>query len=136
MSEKNIPYIDSEIGKLEEVIIHTPGEEIEVMTPQTAEKLLYNDILPLSVVEKEHSVLKNFLKIISNVVDVRDVLCKIAGNKDARKEIISGIEGGTSLFSRLDELEDLESDEFLQNTDRGAEKQEINTQFLSFRRGV
>ena len=112
MSEKNIPYVDSEIGKLEEVIIHTPGEEIEVMTPQTAEKLLYNDILPLSVVEKEHSVLKNFLKIISNVIDVRDVLCKIAGNKDARKAIISGIEGGTSLPSRLDELEDIESDEF------------------------
>ena len=111
-SKSNIPYIDSEIGRLEEVIIHTPGEEIEVMTPQTAEKLLYNDILPLSVVEKEHSVLKNFLKTISNVVDVRDVLFEIAENREARKSIISGIEGGSSLYSRLDELEDLESHEF------------------------
>ncbi len=111
-NEKNIPYIDSEIGKLEEVIIHSPGEEIEVMTPQTAEKLLYNDILPLLVVEKEHNVLKDFLKTISNVVDVRDVLCSLSENKEARKTIIDGIEGGSSLPARLDELEGLESDEF------------------------
>ena len=111
-NEKYIPYIDSEIGKLEEVIIHSPGEEIEVMTPQTAEKLLYNDILPLSVVEKEHGVLKNFLKTIAKVIDVRDVLFKIAENTDARKEILAGIEGGSSLPSRLDEIGKLDSDEF------------------------
>ena len=111
-SKRNIPYIDSEIGKLEEVIVHTPGEEIEVMTPQTAEKLLYNDILPLSVVEREHNVLKSFLKTVSNVVDVRDVLFRIAEKKEERKALISRIEGGSLLSARLDELEDLDSEEF------------------------
>ena len=111
-NEKILPYIDSEIGKLEEVIIHSPGEEIEVMTPQTAEKLLYNDILPLSVVEKEHNVLKNFLKIVSNVVEIKDVLLRAAENTEAKKEIISSIEGGKDLPVRLKELEDLGSEEF------------------------
>ena len=107
-----VPYIDSEIGELEEVIIHTPGEEIEVMTPQTAEKLLYNDILPLSVVRKEHNVLKRFLKLVSNVVDIRDVLLEIVENREARREILSRIEGGDELHDRIDKLEGLDSVEF------------------------
>ena len=41
--------INSEIGKLEGVIIHTPGPEVENMTPENAERALYSDILNLSI---------------------------------------------------------------------------------------
>ncbi len=131
-NDKNIPYIDSEIGKLEEVIIHSPGEEIEVMTPQTAEKLLYNDILPLSVVRKEHNVLKNFLKTVSKVVDVRDVLLDIADHSETRKLIIDRIEGGGSLPGRLDELEKLDSDKFCRTMIEGLKSRKSTlSSFLS-----
>ncbi|MDZ7764911.1 MAG: hypothetical protein U5K00_10840 [Melioribacteraceae bacterium] len=44
--------VTSEIGELEGVIIHTPGSEVENMTPQNAERALYSDILNLSVANK------------------------------------------------------------------------------------
>ena len=37
--------VQSEIGKLNGVIIHTPGEEVENMTPENAERALYSDII-------------------------------------------------------------------------------------------
>ena len=59
--------INSEVGKLKAVIIHTPGEELENMTPENAEKALYSDILNLSVASREYAqfrgVLKNLLKM-------------------------------------------------------------------------
>jgi arginine deiminase len=53
-------HIESEIGRLKRVIIHNPGPEIEAMTPQEAEHDLYNDIIPLSAVQKEYKKLHLF----------------------------------------------------------------------------
>ena len=39
--------VQSEIGKLQGVILHTPGAEVENMTPDTAQRALYSDILNL-----------------------------------------------------------------------------------------
>ena len=39
--------VQSEIGKLNGVILHTPGEEVENMTPENAERALYRDIVNL-----------------------------------------------------------------------------------------
>ena len=41
--------VTSEIGELEGVILHSPGSEVENMTPENAERALYSDILNLSV---------------------------------------------------------------------------------------
>ena len=41
--------VTSEIGELEGVILHSPGPEVENMTPENAERALYSDILNLSV---------------------------------------------------------------------------------------
>ena len=49
-SAMNSLSIESELGILKRVIIHTPGPEIEAMTPGDAEKDLYNDIIPLDSV--------------------------------------------------------------------------------------
>ena len=40
--------VTSEIGKLKRVLVHSPGPEVEAMTPKEAEADLYNDIIPLS----------------------------------------------------------------------------------------
>ncbi len=103
-------YIDSEIGDLEEVIIHTPGPEIEVITPLTAEKLLYNDILPLSVVRKEYTILREFLSLVAKTVEVKDVLLKVLDDRDARIELIGSISGSEALEGRKEELLEMSSE--------------------------
>ena len=47
--------VNSEIGELEAVIIHSLGSEVENMTPENAERALYSDILNLSVAQSEYS---------------------------------------------------------------------------------
>ena len=76
--------IESEIGTLKRVIIHTPGPEIESMTPGEAEKDLYNDIIPLGSVLGEYLQLKRFLSSIAETYELLDVLsdCLVdVGNK-------------------------------------------------------
>ncbi len=53
--------VTSEIGKLKRVLVHSPGPEVEAMTPKEAEADLYNDIIPLSAMRSEFDVLKSFL---------------------------------------------------------------------------
>ena len=66
--------IVSEVGKLRRVIIHSPGTEIEAMTPEEAERDLYNDIIPLESVLQEYGKLKAFLTCVSEVRELVDLL--------------------------------------------------------------
>jgi len=103
MNSSNL-YIDSEIGELEEVIIHTPGQEIEVITPLTAEKLLYNDIIPLSVVRKQYTILRDFLSLVAKTVEVKDVLLKVLEEKETRASLLEQLTGTEILKTRREEL--------------------------------
>ncbi|MDX9801909.1 MAG: arginine deiminase family protein [Spirochaetia bacterium] len=103
MNSSNL-YIDSEIGELEEVIIHTPGQEIEVITPLTAEKLLYNDIIPLSVVRKEYTILRDFLSLVAKTVEVKDVLLKVFQERENRIKLIYRLSRTEKIKARKDEL--------------------------------
>lgn len=67
-------YLDSEIGRLKRVVVHSPGTEIERMTPASARQLLYHDIIPISVVSGEHEKLKAFLSQVAEVYELRDLL--------------------------------------------------------------
>ncbi|MEG2849182.1 MAG: arginine deiminase, partial [Bacteroidales bacterium] len=53
--------VQSEIGTLEGVILHTPGAEVENMTPGNAQRALYSDILNLSIAQKEYTQLQGVL---------------------------------------------------------------------------
>jgi len=66
--------INSEIGRLEGVIIHTPGSEVENMTPENAERALYSDILNLKVAREEYRQLSGFLSKITNTYQVKTLL--------------------------------------------------------------
>ncbi len=50
---KNVE-IFSEIGKLKKVMLHKPGEEVENLTPDYMERLLFDDIPYLKVARDEH----------------------------------------------------------------------------------
>lgn len=83
--------VHSEIGQLEGVIIHTPGSEVENMTPANAERALYSDILNLSIAATEYAQFEGVLKKVSKVYQVKDLLADILENGDVRKELLREI---------------------------------------------
>jgi len=52
----------SEIGKLKTVLLHRPGQEIENLTPEYLERLLFDDIPYLKVAREEHDIFANLLR--------------------------------------------------------------------------
>lgn len=83
--------VTSEIGKLNGVIIHTPGQEVENMTPRNAELALYSDILNLSVAQKEYMQFKEVLQKVTSVFEVRELLIEILNIPEARKDILDNV---------------------------------------------
>ncbi len=99
--------INSEIGEIEAVIIHSPGPEVENMTPSTAERALYSDILNLSVASKEFSQLKGILKNYAKVFEVKDLLYDILKNEQSKKDLLKKITntcGLTDIYHKLTEI--------------------------------
>ena len=83
--------VNSEIGELQGVIVHTPGQEVENMTPQNAERALYSDILNLAVAKREYKQFKSVLNKFTKVYEVTDLLADILKIEDAKKNIIDKI---------------------------------------------
>jgi len=51
----------SEIGKLNKVLLHRPGLELEALTPATMERLLFDDIPFLKIAQEEHDIFSRIL---------------------------------------------------------------------------
>jgi arginine deiminase len=101
--------INSEIGRLQKVIVHSPGKEIQDMTPKMAEELLYNDIIPLSVVSEEHAKLKNILKRVAEVYEFTDLLTDVLAEDEVRTDFIDRLVDDAGIPDRRDELLSLDS---------------------------
>ena len=52
----------SEIGKLNKVLLHRPGKELEALTPSTMERLLFDDIPYLKIAQEEHDKFAQVLR--------------------------------------------------------------------------
>ena len=52
----------SEIGKLKTVLLHRPGKELENLTPDLLERLLFDDIPYLKVAQEEHDEFARLLR--------------------------------------------------------------------------
>ncbi len=83
--------INSEFGKLEAVIIHQPGSEVENMTPENAERALYSDILNLSIASKEFAQLEGVLKSVTSVFYVKNLLTDILSDENVKVNLLKEI---------------------------------------------
>jgi len=83
--------VNSEIGKLDAVIIHTPGQEVENMTPANAEKALYSDILNLPISQQEHKFFEESLKKVSKTFQLKDLLTTVLEIDAVKENLISQI---------------------------------------------
>lgn len=79
----------SEIGKLEAVLLHRPGRELENLVPDYLERLLFDDIPYLDLARREHD---NFADILrGNGVEVlylEDLSAEAIADSDVRNSFI------------------------------------------------
>ena len=96
--------IQSEIGELEGVILHTPGAEVENMTPGTAQRALYSDILNLSIAKNEYDQLQGVLGKYTRTFQVADLLEQVLANYSQREMLIKKVcesEGAAEYYEQL-----------------------------------
>lgn len=62
MTEQNLINVTSEIGKLKTVLLHRPGKELENLTPDVLERLLFDDIPYLKIAQEEHDAFAKILR--------------------------------------------------------------------------
>jgi arginine deiminase len=129
------PKVDirSEIGTLEGVILHTPGPEVENMTPESAQKALYSDILNLPVALREYNQFKSFLSKVTKTYQVKDLLHTVVSDATYRSELIENIVMKENLpVGVADMLAEIKPEKFATALIEGVELKKDNlTRFLS-----
>jgi len=83
--------VQSEIGKLEAVLLHSPGAEVENMTPRNAQRALYSDILNLSIAQKEYEQVSGVLSKVCKTYQINDLLGKLLDSHIDREALIGKI---------------------------------------------
>ncbi len=99
--------INSEIGALEAVIVHTPGEELRGVTPANREAYLYADIVDLNLARAEHQQFVQVLQRFATVYTVEQLLTEVLEIPDAREflqETTTNLVPAESLALGLDQL--------------------------------
>lgn len=84
--------VNSEIALLEKVVVHTPGEEMLLVSPENKDELLFDDILFAEAAQQEHEAM---CRLIRTVVGNDDAVVQITGlireafqQEDARHEFV------------------------------------------------
>jgi arginine deiminase len=124
--------VRSEYNELEAVIIHSPGPEVENMTPKNAERALYSDILNLAEVTREYSQFKQILKMHAQVFEVKDLLTDILTDEPIKESLISKICVNENVLNIKKELLSLEAPQLADKLIGGLPLKRNNlTKFLS-----
>lgn len=84
-------HVSSEIGILEKVIVHRPDSGIARVSPKRAEELLFDDIVYLPQMQKEHDTLTDILKAFlgkKNVLEITDLIEETINDDPKNKDFI------------------------------------------------
>ena len=103
--------IQSEIGRLDAVLLHRPGAEVENMTPRNVQRALYSDILNLSIAQKEYEQLSGVLSGLCKVYEVTDLLVKVLDIPSARDALLRRICENEDAMPYLTMLMDMKSED-------------------------
>ncbi len=94
--------VNSEIGKLKSVLLHRPGKELENLTPDLLEKLLFDDIPYLKIAQEEHDLFAQTLR--NEGVEVLYLTDMITEALEAHPEVISNFVNGFIEESKINSL--------------------------------
>ena len=100
--------VTSEIGQLEAVLVHTPGAELQAVTPGNKGDYLYDDIIQLDAAQREHRRFVAVLERFAKVVEVRELLRQALELPAAREYFVRAtldVVPSTALGRQLEELD-------------------------------
>lgn len=110
-NQKTVLNVQSETGKLEAVLLHYPGAEVENMTPKNAQRALYSDILNLSIAQKEYEQLYGVLNKYSKVFEIRVLLTNLLKDSIQKEVLLRKICMSENVMSYFDYLVQLPAKE-------------------------
>ena len=85
-------YSNSEIGLLKRVIVHEPDAGIGRISPKRAEELLFDDIVFLPEMQREHAIFRDVLNFFlgsEHVIEVKDLIIQaLAHDADKKSTLV------------------------------------------------
>ncbi|HSB54405.1 MAG TPA: arginine deiminase family protein, partial [Gemmatimonadales bacterium] len=81
--------VTSEIAPLDTVLVHTPGPELEAVTPGNRADFLYDDIIDLEIAQREHRQFVSVVRRFARVLQVRELLAEILAQPPARDFLVT-----------------------------------------------
>ncbi len=82
----------SEIHRLQQVVVHRPGPEVDLMVPAMMEKLLFDDILFGDLARAEHDEFRQVLaRVADEVLDVQDLFQEALADAAVRLAFIEDL---------------------------------------------
>lgn len=89
---QRIVSVSSEISPLKRVIVHRPDDGISRIAPKRAEELLFDDIVHLPRMQKEHDIFTDVLRAFlgkENVLEIQDLLAEaLDADANTKAELI------------------------------------------------
>ncbi|MCF7934883.1 MAG: arginine deiminase [Synergistales bacterium] len=92
MNSKRSFFVGSEIGRLKRVLLHRPGRELERLTIENKDELLFDDILWVEEAQKEHDAFADLLR--DNGVEVvyyQNCLADILRDQEIRSSLVDEV---------------------------------------------
>ncbi|MEF9952164.1 MAG: arginine deiminase [Clostridium sp.] len=125
--------IYSEIGKLNRVMLHRPGEEVENLIPEYLGRLLFDDIPYLKVAREEHDIFAKILKENgTEVVYLEELATEALSDNSVKQEFLkefileSGIASKGLTDAMMDYLMNMETRAMVDKVMAGVRKEEVN----------
>ncbi|WP_116450394.1 arginine deiminase [Blastococcus litoris] len=102
-------HVDSEVGRLHQVILHRPGLELTRLSPQNVDELLFDDVMWAQRAREEHDAFAEKLRQKGVKVHLfHDLLAQAIDQPGAREflqeELTTATRFGPALDAPLDEL--------------------------------
>ena len=125
--------VTSEIKPLKKVLLHRPGAEIENLTPEYLERLLFDDIPFLEVAQQEHDAFAEVLRTNGvEVVYLHELAAEVIEDSEIREQFLNQFikEAGITspelhknVYNFLTKIED--NEELIRKTMAGINKNEL-----------
>jgi len=93
-------HVSSEVGCLKAVLLHRPGRELESLTPQYLDSMLFEDIPYLAQMQEEHDLFAQVLRDYGCQVHyVESLLEEVFATSQLRDNAIQHLVGTSTLYS-------------------------------------
>lgn len=83
------PSVRSEVGQLDAVLVHRPGEELRRVTPSNMERLLFDELLWVEHAQAEHDAFTDLLRAQGvEVLELTDLLAEVVADAAAARALV------------------------------------------------